>query len=65
MNYVAYAFSVDFAKYPRNGGVKHVVEYLPFDTLAVAGPFLRLAASEMIGEHRPRAKSIALAKLMG
>ena len=44
MNYVAYAFSVDFAKYPRNGGVKHVVEYLPFVTLAVAGPFLRLAA---------------------
>ena len=44
MNYVAYAFSVDFAKYPLNGGVKHVIEYLPFVTLAVAGPFLRLAA---------------------
>ena len=44
MNYIAYAFFVDFAKYPLNGGVKHVVEYLPFVTLAVAGPFLRLAA---------------------
>jgi hypothetical protein len=44
MNYVAYAFAVDFLKSPLHGGVRHVVEYLPFAVLAVAGPSLRLAA---------------------
>ena len=44
MNYIAYAFFVDFMKYPLHGGIKHVVEYLPFAILAVVGPFLRLAA---------------------
>jgi hypothetical protein len=44
MNYVAYAFAVDFLKNPLHGGVRHVVEYLPFAVLAVAGPVLRLAA---------------------
>ena len=44
MNYVAYAFAVDFLKSPLHGGVRHVVEYLPFAVLAVAGPTLRLAA---------------------
>jgi hypothetical protein len=44
MNYVAYAFAVDFLKTPLHGGVRHVVEYLPFAVLAVAGPVLQLAA---------------------
>jgi hypothetical protein len=44
MNYLAYAFFVDFRNEPFHGGIKHVVEYLPFAVLAVAGPSLRLAA---------------------
>jgi hypothetical protein len=44
MNYVAYAFAIDFLKSPLEGGVRHVTEYLPFAVLAVAGPTLRVAA---------------------
>ncbi len=44
LNYIAYAFYVDFMRHPLGGGVKHVVEYLPFAALAIAGPGLRLAA---------------------
>jgi hypothetical protein len=44
MNYIAYAFFVDFRKEPFQGGLKHIVEYLPFAALAVVGPSLRLAA---------------------
>jgi hypothetical protein len=44
MNYLAYAFIVDFVKGPFNGGVRHAVEYVPFALLAIAGPSLRLAA---------------------
>ena len=44
LNYVAYAFAVDFLSNPLGGGLKHVVTYLPFAVLAVAGPGLRLAA---------------------
>jgi hypothetical protein len=47
MNYIAYAFFVDFMNGPLSGGIKHVVQYLPFVILAVAGPFLRLAAWTM------------------
>jgi hypothetical protein len=44
MNYLAYAFFVDFLKEPLGGGVKHILEYLPFIVLGIAGPSLRLAA---------------------
>jgi hypothetical protein len=44
MNYLALAFFVDFWKEPLHGGIRHVIEYLPFAILAVAGPALRLAA---------------------
>ena len=44
MNYIAYAFFVDFAKRPLEGGIRRVAEYLPFVILAVAAPALRLAA---------------------
>jgi hypothetical protein len=44
MNYILYAFFVDFRKTPLQGGITHVVEYLPFITLAIAGPLLRIAA---------------------
>jgi hypothetical protein len=45
MNYLAYAFFVDFSGHePLHGGIKHFVGYFPFVVLAVAGPSLRLAA---------------------
>jgi hypothetical protein len=52
MNYIAFAFFVDFMKTPLHGGVKHVVEYLPFAILAIAGPLLRIAAWTMRLRHR-------------
>jgi hypothetical protein len=44
MNYLAYAFIVDFVKLPLGGSLGHVAEYLPFAFLSLAGPSLRLAA---------------------
>ena len=42
MNYIAYAFAVDFLRHPFDLGARHLVEYLPFAILAVVGPILRL-----------------------
>jgi hypothetical protein len=44
MNYIAYAFFIDFMKQPLHGGTTRIVEYLPFAILAVVGPLLRFAA---------------------
>jgi hypothetical protein len=44
LNYVAYAFIVDFLKDPLHRGILHFVAYLPFSILAVAGPLLRVLA---------------------
>jgi hypothetical protein len=44
VEYISYAFISDFAKNPFQGGVPHVLAYLPFITLALAGPILRIAA---------------------
>jgi hypothetical protein len=44
LNYIAYAFAVDFFVSPLQGGLKHIIFYLPFALAAVAGPGLRLAA---------------------
>ena len=44
MNLIAYAFYVDLWRSPFGGGPKHMLEYLPFATLAVAGPIFRLLA---------------------
>jgi hypothetical protein len=44
LNYIAYAFALDFLNDPVRGGAKHVVEYLPFAILAIAGPIFRLIA---------------------
>lgn len=44
LNYIAYAFAVDFFVSPLQGGLKHVLFYLPFAFAALAGPSLRLAA---------------------
>ena len=44
MNYIAYAFFVDFLHDPLHGGIASFVSYGPFLVLAVLGPGLRLAA---------------------
>ncbi len=47
MNYLAYAFAVDFLAHPTQAGIRHAVAYLPFAALAIAGPALRLAAAAL------------------
>ena len=44
MNYILYAFLSDFLQNPLHGGVRRVVEYLPFTVMAIVAPLLRLAA---------------------
>jgi hypothetical protein len=44
VEYISFAFLYDFARNPFQRGILHIVEYLPFLILAVAGPLLRLAA---------------------
>jgi hypothetical protein len=44
MNYIAYAFAIDFLNDPLRPEFKHLVEYLPFAVLSLAGPALRSAA---------------------
>jgi hypothetical protein len=44
LNYIAYAFALDFLRYPQFGSFKYLVGYLPFAVLSVFGPLLRLAA---------------------
>jgi hypothetical protein len=57
MNLIAYAFAVDFLRDPLGGSPKHMVEYLPFAALALAGPALRLAAltkyADRVLRHSP------------
>ena len=38
MNYIAYAFAVDFLRVSPFGGLGHTVQYLPFALLSLAGP---------------------------
>jgi hypothetical protein len=44
IEYIAFAFLVDFVITPLRFGVRQPLEYLPFAILAVAGPVLRVAA---------------------
>ena len=44
LNYIAYAFAVDFLRNPLQGGFTHIAYYLPFAALSVAGPVLRVLA---------------------
>jgi hypothetical protein len=44
IEYIAFAFLVDFVITPLRFGVRQPLEYLPFALLAVAGPILRFAA---------------------
>lgn len=44
LNYIAYAFAVDFLRVPVLGNLKHMAAYLPFAFLSIAAPLVRLAA---------------------
>jgi hypothetical protein len=44
LNYIAYAFAVDFLRYPQLGSIKYLVGYVPFAILSVLGPLVCLAA---------------------
>ncbi|WP_024516051.1 hypothetical protein [Bradyrhizobium sp. Tv2a-2] len=44
MNIILVAFLKDFMQDPLHGGVRHIVEYLPFTAMAIAAFLLRLAA---------------------
>ena len=44
MNYIAYAFAVDFLKVQHYGSLRFLVAYLPFAVLSVVGPALVFAA---------------------
>lgn len=54
LNYIAFAFAVDFLRDPLRGGFAHVAYYLPFAVMSVVGPVLRVAAflSRFKGEGR-------------
>jgi hypothetical protein len=57
LNYIAYAFAVDFFSQPLLTDAKHIVGYLPFAILNVAGPALRVAAFALrlgAGRRPPR-----------
>jgi hypothetical protein len=54
MNYIAYAFFVDFTRNPLGHNLKQAVEYWPCALLSVIGPILRLAAwIRRISDSRP------------
>lgn len=44
MNVILYAFLKDLMQNPLHRGIWHLVEYLPFTTMAIAAPLLKLAA---------------------
>ncbi len=43
VEYLALVFLRDFAKFPAKPTASHLLDYLPFQMLAIAGPLLRLA----------------------
>lgn len=52
LEYIAFAFLVDFVVGPLRNGVRHPLNYLPFAILAVAGPLLRLGALARQQRHK-------------
>jgi hypothetical protein len=53
VEYISFAFLVDFAKNPLHGGISNFLAYAPFLALSIAGPLLRLAAaSKRLSEKR-------------
>jgi hypothetical protein len=45
LNYIAYAFAVDFLRVSPAGSFKYLIGYLPFSVLCIIGPMLYLAAA--------------------
>jgi hypothetical protein len=45
LNYIAYAFAVDFLRVSPAGNLKYLIGYLPFSVLSIAGPTLFMAAA--------------------
>ena len=54
VEYISCAFILDFAKHPFRGGTGHLLAYLPFLVLALAGPALRVGAAvkRVAEQHR-------------
>jgi hypothetical protein len=52
LEYIAFAFAFDFIV-PVRGDLKHLIAYFPFETLVVAGWFLRISAL-IHGQRRAR-----------
>jgi hypothetical protein len=44
LNYIAFAFAVDFLRFMQFGSITDLVAYVPFTALSVVGPLLCLAA---------------------
>jgi hypothetical protein len=44
MNVILCTFLKDFLQHPLHGGVRHLIEYLPFAAMAIVAPLLRFAA---------------------
>lgn len=57
LNYVLYAFAVDFLRPSPAGNVKYIVAYLPFSILVIAAPLLRFGALLLHFGHQRRAPS--------
>jgi hypothetical protein len=45
MNYILYAFAIDFLNSPLHGSALHIALYLPFVSLVLVAPALRIAAA--------------------
>jgi hypothetical protein len=52
LNYIAFAFAVDFLRYPPHVSAEYLIGYLPFSMFSVGGPMLRLAALAQRAGHR-------------
>ena len=57
MNYILYAFAVDFLHPSPSVKMQYIVGYLPFSILVIAGPTLRLAAAALRFGHQWRDRS--------
>jgi hypothetical protein len=44
LNYIAFAFAIDFLRNPLNGDIKHLAGYTPFAVLSILAPLFRIAA---------------------
>jgi hypothetical protein len=58
MNYIAFAFLLDFAKLPSDD-LRNIIKYVPFAALAVAGPALRFAAWAQNQRHTHKSHTLA------